>query len=95
MTPENQAQYFATNGNPPSNTTAYDDPAVKEAFPMADVIRAVARAGRAPAADALLQRGVHRPAGDVAPAGVGDPGRRRPKESTDLITAVLRGEQLL
>ena len=39
VTPEHQAQYFATNGNPPSNTESYDDPAVKEAFPMADVIR--------------------------------------------------------
>ena len=39
VTPEHQAQYFATNGNPPSNTEAYDDPAVTEAFPMADVIR--------------------------------------------------------
>jgi multiple sugar transport system substrate-binding protein len=94
VTPEHQAQYFATNGNPPSNTTSYDDPAVKEAFPMADVIRqslelAVPRP-QTPYYNEVstgLQQTWH-PPNQVDP-------KKTPKESTDLITAVLRGEQLL
>src|SRR5690606_21811908 len=37
--PAHQAEYFISDGNPPSATAAYDEPAVQEAFPMADVIR--------------------------------------------------------
>lgn len=36
---ENQAYYFASNGNPPAKKAAYDDPAVREKFPMAATIR--------------------------------------------------------
>lgn len=94
VTPEHQAQYFATNGNPPSNTEAYDDPAVTEAFPMADVIReslelAVPRP-QTPYYNEVstgLQQTWHPPSA-VSPEVT-------PTESTDLITAVLRGEQLL
>jgi len=94
VTPEHQAQYFATNGNPPSNSTAFDDPAVKEAFPMADVIRqsleqAVPRP-QTPYYNEVsvgLQETWHPPS-SVTP-------ETTPKESTDFITAVLRGEQLL
>lgn len=94
VTPEHQAQYFATNGNPPSNTEAYDDPAVKAAFPMADVIRQ------------SLEQAVPRPQtpyyNEVStglqqtwhPPSSVDP-KTTPEKSTDLITAVLRGEQLL
>ncbi|WP_426594554.1 extracellular solute-binding protein [Cellulomonas sp. McL0617] len=93
-TPEHQAQYFATNGNPPSNTTAYSDPAVKAAFPMADVIRQ------------SLEQAVPRPQtpyyNEVStglqqtwhPPSSVDP-KTTPKKSTDYITAVLHGEQLL
>lgn len=94
VTPEHQAQYFATNGNPPSNTTSYDDPAVKEAFPMADVIREslelAAPRPQTPYYNEVstgLQQTWHPPS-SVTPEVT-------PKESTDLITAVLRGEQLL
>jgi multiple sugar transport system substrate-binding protein len=94
VTPEHQAQYFATNGNPPSNTEAFDDPAVVEAFPMADVIReslelAVPRP-QTPYYNEVstgLQQTWHPPSA-VTPEVT-------PTESTDLITAVLRGEQLL
>lgn len=94
VTPEHQAQYFATNGNPPSNTEAYDDPAVTEAFPMADVIReslelAVPRP-QTPYYNEVstgLQQTWHPPSA-VTPEVT-------PTESSDLITAVLRGEQLL
>lgn len=37
--PENQATYFVTNGNPPASKAAYDDPRVLADFPMAPVIR--------------------------------------------------------
>ncbi len=94
VTPEHQAQYFATNGNPPSNTTAYDDPAVKDAFPMADVIRqSLQQAAPRPQTpyynevSSGLQQTWHPPS-SVDP-------QTTPTESTDLITAVLRGEQLL
>jgi len=39
VSPENQAYYFATNGNPPSNPDAYNDPEVIDTFPMAGTIR--------------------------------------------------------
>jgi len=39
VSPENQTEYFLSNGNPPSDATAYDDPAIAESFPMADTIR--------------------------------------------------------
>jgi multiple sugar transport system substrate-binding protein len=94
VTPEHQAQYFATNGNPPSNTESYADPAVKTAFPMADVIRQ------------SLEQAVPRPQtpyyNEVStglqqtwhPPSSVDP-KTTPTKSTDYITAVLHGEQLL
>ncbi|WP_315095272.1 extracellular solute-binding protein [uncultured Cellulomonas sp.] len=94
VTPEHQAEYFATNGNPPSSTEAYDDPAVTEAFPMADVIREslelAAPRPQTPYYNEVstgLQETWHPPS-SVSPDGT-------PAEATDLITAVLRGEQLL
>lgn len=39
VSPENQAQYMVTNGNPASSAAAYEDPEVQEAFPMYDTIR--------------------------------------------------------
>ncbi|MDO5683953.1 MAG: extracellular solute-binding protein, partial [Propionibacteriaceae bacterium] len=35
----NQAYYFESNGNPPAKKAAFDDPAVREKFPMAPLIR--------------------------------------------------------
>ncbi len=94
VTPENQAYYFATNGNPPSSTKAYDDDAVREAFPMADVIRdSLENAAPRPQTPYYnevstgLQETWH------APASV-DPDTT-PKKSTDFIISVLRGEALL
>lgn len=37
--PENQTEYFVTNGNPPSSESAFDAPRIEEDYPMADVIR--------------------------------------------------------
>ncbi|ASR53832.1 extracellular solute-binding protein [Cellulomonas sp. PSBB021] len=94
VTPENQAEYFATNGNPPASTKAYDDPAVHKAFPMADVIReSLEQAAPRPQTPYYnevstgLQETWHPPA-DVDPDTT-------PRRSTDFITAVLRGEALL
>ncbi len=94
VTPEHQAAYFVSNGNPPANTTAYDDPAVQDAFPMADVIRqSLEQAAPRPQTPYYnevslgLQETWHPPASvdpDVTP-----------REATEFITAVLRGERLL
>jgi len=92
--PENQAYYFATNGNPPSNTKAYDDADVKKAFPMADVIReSLEKAAPRPQTPYYNEVSVGLQQTWHPPASV-DPDTT-PKESTDFITAVLRGEKLL
>lgn len=94
VAPENQAYYFATNGNPPASAKAYDDPEVRKAFPMADVIReSLEQAAPRPQTPYYnevsvgLQETWHSPA-DVDPATT-------PQRSSDFITAVLRGEALL
>lgn len=92
--PEHQAEYFLTNGNPPSSVSAYDDERIAEDFPMADVIRE------------SLELAVPRPQtpfyNEVSigiqetwhpPAAV-DP-ETTPASSADFITAVLRDERLL
>ena len=90
----NQAQYFVTNGNPPSNSAAYDDPEVQEKFPMADTIKESLDLGaprpQTPYYNEIsigLQRTWH-PPNAVNPDTT-------PQSSTDFILAVLRGERLL
>jgi multiple sugar transport system substrate-binding protein len=94
VTPENQAYYFASNGNPPASTKAYDDPEVLKAFPLADVIReSLENAAPRPQTPYYnevsigLQETWHPPL-EVDP-------ETTPQESTEYITAVLRGEALL
>lgn len=94
VSPENQAQYFVTNGNPPSNLAAYDDPEVTEKFPMADTIAESLQLGaprpQTPYYNEIsigLQRTWH-PPNAVNPDTT-------PETSTDFILAVLRGERLL
>jgi len=94
VSPENQAQYFVTNGNPPSNAAAYDDPQVQEKFPMADTIKESLDLGaprpQTPYYNEIsigLQRTWH-PPNAVNPDTT-------PQDSTDFILAVLRGERLL
>ncbi|WP_370526170.1 extracellular solute-binding protein [Cellulomonas sp. JH27-2] len=92
--PENQAYYFATNGNPPASTAAYDDPEVKKAFPMADVIReSLEKAAPRPQTPYYNEVSVGLQQTWHPPASV-DPDTT-PQKSTDFITAVLRGEKLL
>ena len=37
--PESNAQYMVESGNPAARAAAFDDPEVRKAFPMADLIR--------------------------------------------------------
>jgi multiple sugar transport system substrate-binding protein len=91
---ENQAYYFVTNGNPAASTAVYDDPKVQEQFPMAPVIRqSLEQAKPRPQTPYYnevsggIQRVYHPPASI-------DP-RSTPQQATDLISAVLRGDELL
>ncbi|WP_374676596.1 extracellular solute-binding protein [Arthrobacter sp. zg-Y1171] len=94
VSPENQAQYFTTNGNPPSNEEAYNAPGIEETFPMAPVIRdslelAVPRP-QTPYYNEI-STGIQQtwtPPSDVNPDTT-------PAESQEFILAVLRGEKLL
>lgn len=92
--PENQSEYFVSDGNPPSNAAAYDDPRVQEEFPMADTIRESLDLGaprpQTPYYNEIsigLQRTWHPPA-SVDPDST-------PASSSEFILAVLRGERLL
>lgn len=92
--PEHQAEYFVSDGNPATAIEAYDDPAVQEEFPMADVIRdsldqAVPRP-QTPFYNEIsigLQNTWH-PISGIDPDST-------PRTSQEYITAVLRGERLL
>lgn len=94
VSPENQAGYFVSDGNPPASAAAYDDPDVQEAFPMADLIRDSLEAA-APRPQTPFYNEVSNGLQQTwyPPASV-DP-ETTPERSTELITAVLRGERLL
>jgi multiple sugar transport system substrate-binding protein len=90
---ENQAYYFVSNGNPASKAAVYDDPAVREAFPMAPVIReSLEQAAQRPQTayysevSSSIQREYHPPSSVSPETG---------QEAADLITAVLNKEELL
>jgi multiple sugar transport system substrate-binding protein len=90
----NQAYYFTTNGNPASSTAVYDDPDVLKVFPQAPVIRqSLEQAAPRPLTPFYsevsggIQREYHPPA-SVVPDKTG-------QQASDLISAVLRGDQLL
>src|SRR5215213_687308 len=90
---ENQAYYMNTNGNPASSAAVYDDPDVQENYPMADTIRESLEASAprplSPYYSEItggLQREYHPPAGVSSSTG---------QQADDLISAVLRGDQLL
>lgn len=91
---ENQAYYMVSNGNPASNTEAYEDPDVQEAFPMAGLIReSLEQAGPRPQTpyynevSAGLQDTWHPPSSVGADSA--------PESAATLISEVLRGERLL
>ena len=92
--PQKQAEYFVSDGNPPSSLTAFDDPAVQEAFPMADVIReSLQNAAPRPQTpfynevSSSVQRTWHPPV-SVSPEST-------PQRSDQLIRDVLQGRALL
>jgi multiple sugar transport system substrate-binding protein len=91
---ENESYYFVSNGNPAARAAVYDDPKVLELFPQAPVIleslEAAAPRPLTPYYSEVsggIQREYHPPA-SVDP-------RSTPQQATDLIAAVLRGDQLL
>ncbi|MHA7208508.1 extracellular solute-binding protein [Arthrobacter sp. MDT1-65] len=91
---ENQAEYFVTNGNPPANTEAYEDPRIEESFPMAETIRDSLQAA-APRPQTPFYNEVSTGIQQTwAPPAAVDPDST-PQSSSDFITSVLRGEQLL
>ena len=63
---EHNAQYMVEAGNPAARAAAYDDPAVREAFPMADLIQRVDRRRRPPTDHAVLRRRVQLCPADLA-----------------------------
>jgi len=90
---ENQKAYMLQAGNPAAREAVYDDPEVREAYPMADVIRESidAAAPRTPTpywsdVSAALQRSFHTP---------GQVDENTPAEANSLITDVLQGRSLL
>ncbi len=92
--PENQTEYFITNGNPPSNSEAYEDPAIEEDFPMATTIRdSLELAAPRPQTPFYneISTGLQQ---EWSPPNEVDPDTT-PERSQEFITAVLRGERLL
>jgi multiple sugar transport system substrate-binding protein len=90
---EHQKDYMLNAGNPAAKAVVYDEPEVREAYPMADAIRSSidAAAPRVPTpywsdVSSALQRAFH------SPQSVDG---QTPVEATQLITDVLQGEALL
>lgn len=90
---QHQKEYMLNAGNPAAKAVVYSDPEIREAYPMADVIResiddAVPRPATPYWSDisSALQRAFH------SPASVD---QQTPQEAKELITAVLQGEALL
>ncbi|TYP81210.1 extracellular solute-binding protein [Blastococcus xanthinilyticus] len=93
-TDDNQAYYMINEGNPASSAAVFEDPDVLEQFPMAETIRqSLEQAAPRPQTayynevSGGLQRTYH-PPGSVEPGQTGE-------VAEELISAVLRGEQLL
>ncbi len=93
VSPEHQTQYFVTNGNPPSDSTSYDAAEVKEKFPMAPAIRESLEQA-APRPQTPYYNEVSTSIQQFwAPAS--DVNADTPKNNTEFIVQVLRGERLL
>jgi len=91
---ESQAYYMVFSGNPAAADAVYDEQEVKDAFPMADLIRdSINDAGPRPITpfytdvSSSVQRSWHPPDGVRAP--------QTPQDSATLIDNVLDGEVLL
>lgn len=91
---ESQTTYMLGTGNPAAHTDVYDDPEIREAFPMADQIRSsLADSGPRPLTQYYgdvssgIQR-VYSPPGSVGPD-------ETPQRAESLLQAVLKGDALL
>ena len=91
---ESNVQYMIKSGNPAARAAAYDDPKVREAFPMADLIRdSINDAGPRPVTpyygdvSVSVQRTWH------PPEDVRDP--TTPESTDDYMSDVLSGDALL
>jgi len=91
---ENNAQYMVESGNPAARDAAYDDAAVREAFPMADLIRdSINEAAPRPITpyygdvSTSVQRNWHPAESVQAP--------ETPEETDTYMAEVLQGERLL
>lgn len=91
---ESNAQYMVESGNPAARRAAYDDPAVREAFPMADLIRdSINEAAPRPVTpyygdvSVSVQRTWHPPRSVSAPG--------TPEETDAYMSEVLAGDRLL
>lgn len=92
--PENQAEYFVTNGNPPSSESAFDDSRVEEDYPMADVIREALN-DAAPRPQTPYYNEISESIqGQFTPLSGIDP-ETTPAQTDSYIVEVLRGERLL
>ena len=92
--PENQAEYFITDGLPPATRAAFDDQAVQDELPYAqailDSLETAASRPISPYYSTItggIQLSWHPPA-DIDPATT-------PAESTALVLEIMRGEALL
>lgn len=91
--PENQAYYFVTNGNPPASEAAYEDPEVRETFPMWETIRqSLDQAAPRPQTPYYNEVSTAIQQEWTPPASVTE---NTPRETADFIEAVLKGDQLL
>jgi len=93
VSPESEKIQLLVNGDPEANATVYDDPEVKKAIPMADLIKqSIANAGPRPVTpfygdvSGAIERVWHEPK-KVTPA--------TPSQSAQLITAVVHDRALL
>jgi multiple sugar transport system substrate-binding protein len=93
-TPAHQKLYMLGTGNPAADKSVYDDAAIKKQFPMADLIRE--------SLDAAAPRPLTQYYGDVSsaiqrefspPSSVNP--SATPKQASELITSVLKGDALL
>ena len=93
-TEEHQKAYMMGTGNPASRAAVFEDAEIREQFPMADAIK--------DSLNAAVQRPRTAYYGDLStaiqrtwsPPEAVDP-ERTPRESTELIMKVLKGEALL
>jgi len=90
---ENQKYYMLSNGNPAALSSVYEDPEVREAYPMADtIVQSLEQAAPRPLTpyyaevSSSLQREFHPPASVNA---------QTPGQAADLIQKVINGEVLL